>query len=586
MTPRRPHSPSTRWPLALLLAAVALTAVAAFDAQRAVRSNRDLAERALRDYAGFGAWSYQQHLRQSVEMAIGEALGAVNHGDELHTSPGIPEAEELAHYLHWDGRCGCHRTQLGPTPAVFYGFTLGADTLGVGLNRFADPSQGWLTDESDFHPRQTAGLRYAEPEWVPSAGERAWLRSALTSTIRARTPTVRRFGIVAASRNGTPRLVGYTLMPTVRGDTIVYATEYRRADLDRLFADALDREGLLPATFTRGRANRELLALEVRDAAGGLFFATAPPPDWALDATHQLPASHGGLVVRARIRPEVGASLIIGGVPGSRLPYLLGLLLLATALSVVAIAQVRREGELARLRSGFVSSVSHELRTPLAQIRLWLETLRLGRFTSEAQRERTLEILDRETRRLAHLVDNVLRFARQGAQDAVPAVPTDVGAEAAAVIDEFAPLAAARRAQVALDAEDAAWAALAPGALRQLLLNLLDNALKYGPEGQTVRVRVTRSGALVRLAVDDEGPGVGDDERPAIWDAFRRGAAAQTGAVGGSGIGLTIVREIAERHGGAARVERAPGGGARFVVDLPASAGVPLTAADPVAAAS
>ena len=575
MTPR--PSLSVRWPLALLLASVLLTGVAAFQAQRAVRFHRDLAERALRDYAGFGAWSYQQHLQQALESAVGEALGAVNHGDDLHTNPGIPDAEELAHYLRWDARCGCHRSRLGPSPAAFYGFTLGADTLGVGLNQFAEPARGWLTDESDFHPRETAGLRYGEPDWAPAADERRWLQRTLERTVRSGTPTRHRFGLVPDEWSGAPRLVAYTLMPTSRGDTIVYATEYRPADLERLFAQVFEGEGLLPKTFTHGRPNHEIMALEVRDAAGRLFFATEPPPDWDLDATHRLPASHGGLIVRARVRPEVGGSLIIGGLPGSRLPYLLGLLALATALSVVAVMQLRREGELARLQAGFVSSVSHELRTPLAQIRLWLETLRLGRFTSEAQRERTLEILDRETRRLSHLVDNVLRFSRHGAPDAAVALPTDVGAEAEEIVDEFAPLAAARGAHVEVEADSDARADLAPGALRQVLLNLLDNAVKYGPADQTVKVRVSRDGGIVRLAVADEGPGIAESERDAVWGAFRRGEAAKTGAVGGSGIGLTIVRQLAERHGGRALVRRAPGGGAEFVVELPASAAPPVT---------
>jgi signal transduction histidine kinase len=108
-----------------------------------------------------------------------------------------------------------------------------------------------------------------------------------------------------------------------------------------------------------------------------------------------------------------------------------------------------------------------------------------------------------------------------------------------------------------------------PGAIRQVLLNLLDNAAKYGPEGQVIRVSVEeRSGGGATITVRDQGPGVGADERDRIWQPFERGANAVTQAVGGSGIGLTIVREVVGHHGGSAElVTDQPGGG--FRIDWP-----------------
>src|SRR5205823_8566778 len=98
--------------------------------------------------------------------------------------------------------------------------------------------------------------------------------------------------------------------------------------------------------------------------------------------------------------------------PRSRLPLLAGLTVLTAALVLIAIVQLRREHELSRLRADFVSGVSHELRTPLAQIRMFSETLLLGRVRSDDERVRSLEIIDQEARRLTHLVENLLHFSR------------------------------------------------------------------------------------------------------------------------------------------------------------------------------
>jgi signal transduction histidine kinase len=228
--------------------------------------------------------------------------------------------------------------------------------------------------------------------------------------------------------------------------------------------------------------------------------------------------------------------------------------------------QLRREGELATLRADFVSSVSHELRTPVAQIRLYLETLQLGRASTDEQRQWSLGHIDRETKRLSHLVENVLRFSTLGANDPTQTEPVDVGTEVANIAKEFSALAASRKATVVVDATATPRIAMRPDALRHIVLNLLDNAVKYGPAGQTIRVSVRPDDEGATITVDDEGPGVAVSDRERIWRPFTRGATAVSN--GGSGIGLTIVREVAGAHGGSARVEANPSGGARFVVTL------------------
>jgi signal transduction histidine kinase len=140
------------------------------------------------------------------------------------------------------------------------------------------------------------------------------------------------------------------------------------------------------------------------------------------------------------------------------------------------------------------------------------------------------------------------------------------------IVEDFRPLAASRNARVKTHVEPTPPVLLRPEALNRLLLNLLDNALKYGPAGQTVTVAVGHRQGEVQLSVSDEGPGVPPSERERIWLEFQRGSSAAAAA--GSGIGLSVVRDVASRHGGRAWVESAngAGSGARFVIALPVPA--------------
>jgi signal transduction histidine kinase len=217
-----------------------------------------------------------------------------------------------------------------------------------------------------------------------------------------------------------------------------------------------------------------------------------------------------------------------------------------------------------------VASVSHELRTPLAQIRLFSETLLLGRIRSEAEGRRSLEIIQQESRRLAHLVENVLYFSRgERGASRLSLVPTDLAALAAELIEAFAPLARSGRSTIDLHVRAGVVVPADSGALRQILLNLLDNAVKYGGPERVITVGIDRRDDKAVITVDDQGTGVPADARQRIWEPYSRLAPAAASAVAGTGIGLAVVRDLVTQHGGSVRVEDAPGGGARFVVELP-----------------
>lgn len=558
-----------RWPLLVLLASIGLTALAAFDAQRTVRRQNEVVSRAIHEFSSFAAWSYSEHLKGQLSLGASEVIGAVNHGGDMHTNPSVPDADDLAHYIPYDSACACHRTRHGPGPSTFFAFRLGTKDVDVARNYYPGPGEGWRIDPVPGMPLPPTNL-------YPEA-DRQWIADTLNAHARALPRDEFGYGLLLGRFDGRVRPIIYTLMPTAWGDTMVYGAEYTPGAFSSTLSNVLDGKGLLPETFTRGTRNRNVVAVRVFDGAGEPLYESMPGVRSRTATTLTLSPAFGGISVHAMIRPEQASSLIIGGTPRSRLPFILGLLLIAAALTVVAFTQIRRETELARTRSDFVASISHELRTPLAQIKLYLETLRLGRADTPEKREWSLSHIDRETTRLSNLVENVLRYSRLGRAEELATHPLNVAAETARIVDEFAPLAASRKALVELIEDDLPLVRIRPDTLRHIVVNLLDNAVKYGPQGQTVTVRIREDKGRVLISVSDQGRGVPASERESIWRAFTR--ARTTTEAAGSGIGLTIVRDLVRQNGGDAVVTDAEGGGARFVVSLP-SAGLASRAGD------
>jgi signal transduction histidine kinase len=138
------------------------------------------------------------------------------------------------------------------------------------------------------------------------------------------------------------------------------------------------------------------------------------------------------------------------------------------------------------------------------------------------------------------------------------------------VVETLTALGDTDRVRVRIEAPPTAQVWADAGALRQVLINLLDNAVKYGPAEQTVSITIQQHASEVRVLVDDQGPGVAPSDRARIWRAFERAHASRPD--GGSGLGLSVVRQVVAAHGGRVAVGDAPGGGARFSVTLPAHA--------------
>jgi signal transduction histidine kinase len=233
---------------------------------------------------------------------------------------------------------------------------------------------------------------------------------------------------------------------------------------------------------------------------------------------------------------------------------------------------VTRELEVARLQSDFVAAVSHEFRSPLTSLRQLTELLARGRVSSDERREQYYGVLERETGRLHRLVESLLDFGRMEAGRRQYRFETVDAAELLrAVVAEFQEEVAARGYHLELTVNGGPHLVRADQeALGRAIWNLLDNAVKYSPECQTVWVEVDRAGEKLSIRVRDRGVGIPPTEQREIFKKFVRGSTSEVATVKGTGIGLAMVDHIVRAHRGEVRLESRPGSGSTFTVLLPA----------------
>lgn len=283
-------------------------------------------------------------------------------------------------------------------------------------------------------------------------------------------------------------------------------------------------------------------------------------PDWRL-ALYETPGASPGVLARRQVLLFTAAW---------------GVLLLVIVAGLVATYRlVRRETEMARLKSDFVANVSHDLKTPLSVIRMYAETLEMGRVADEATRGEYHRVIARESERLSRLIDNVLDFSRiESGRHRYEPVPTAVEPLVRETLEAFgSPLERQGFAVEVSIAPDLPEVSVDPDALGQALANLLDNAIKYSEERRRVGVDARVRDGHVTIAVEDAGIGIPRHEQARVFDKFYRVGRSDTQGRRGSGVGLALVRHVAEAHGGRVTVESAPGAGSRFTLWLPLAPG-------------
>jgi signal transduction histidine kinase len=548
-----------------LLGIIVVSAFAVRDSLRNARERKMAAEQTVRDYARFASYLYSTRAYLFArDRALFEGFRPIHPSDPWIRSQ-LPPPSVLAAIPDTTERCG---------PAAnwpIYRFRVDLPSRSVTYAGSARPA-----------PQLDAIIR----DSIPKLAGQPWAKGARFGYLFVDPPGGREtvaYAPVLDSGMNVLAVYGYRSCYGVR-DTADYSTLWRIVKVLPPMMPGIVEEStreaggpvdtsvmMMGSKWRSGMPPDSLLTLIIKDANDRTIYQMPKGELPSANYYGRSPLPYiGGTTFGVGLRPDVARHLVVGGIPHSRVPASVLLLLGSVALAIAGFASLRSEVRLVNSRQRFLANVSHELRTPLQQILMFVQLLRLGRTRTESERDRSLEIVERETHRLIALSNSVLAATK--AEHQLRSGPVDVVNVVQTAADFFAPLAEARKMRIELDIAEPAIARGDPGAVRQILINVLDNAAKYGPIGQTITVGVRKNGNMVRLWVDDSGPGIPASDQKNVWKPFFRAGGTMDDSTGGAGLGLSIVRDLATAMDADAALSTTPLGGTRFTLMLHSSA--------------
>ncbi len=351
-------------------------------------------------------------------------------------------------------------------------------------------------------------------------------------------------------------LIAATLKPRDEPVLVVFSRDLDvlRRDIFETTLGSLESPTIVAVLDHRGRPVYSRASLERAEHLLSVSFREGLP-NWRV-AVYQLP----GASPRQAVRRQVVVFTAAFG----------ALLAVIVAGIVVTWRLMRRETEMAQLKSDFVANVSHDLKTPLSVIRMFGETLDMGRVTDETTRREYYRVITRESERLSRLIDNVLDFSRiESGRRTYAMLPTAVEPLVRETLEAFEYSLAQQAFKVETRiAPDLPEVPMDADAVGQALGNLIDNAIKYSGDRRSLSVVAALVDGQLAILVADEGIGIPFEEQGRIFEKFYRVGRSETQGRRGSGVGLALVSHVAEAHGGRVSVESRPGEGSRFTLWL------------------
>jgi signal transduction histidine kinase len=409
------------------------------------------------------------------------------------------------------------------------------------LSRMFD---GWMKMEFDefykkLHEREKKGLSYYPEPGYPSRGDKHLYQSFFIFT-------------KTNDETGAKALGG-----------IVLDAEYLR---DHFFPEML--ETVINRNLSEGNTNHAVMMVHPKIDSTPLV-ASAGWDGGIPEVERNMESVFPGLMLAIKMR---GTTLEAIGQRIARTSYIT-LAALSLILGVglfLTYRNISREMALARLKSDFVSNVSHELRTPLSLIRLYAETLEMGRLTTAEKYREYYTIIRKESERLSSLINNILDFSRiEAGRKEYDFRETDLRELVHNTLDSYRYQIEQNGFTFEEKIDDVPSMRVDREAMSRSLLNLVNNALKYSQDRKYIGVNLYRQNGEVKLEVVDHGIGIPDQEQHKIFEKFYRVGDPLVHNTKGSGLGLSLVRHIVQAHGGQVYVDSTPGRGSKFTITLP-----------------